>query len=273
MAASSSAFLGDPTVLKLAAGDRPPSWGLNMNLVSPPPAQLCDAYRALLETSSAEARVLLDAGAYFYPDWSLHLTLASPAPFTNTMLADADSQAAYADVWARALSEVSQTRKDGEWPAGPFPLVIERLLLDKAAGIMLYSDPTGAVTQLRDTIKRIAAEHPLFSGTAGSKANPVGAGTPSGGELLARSGFKVPGIIHSTVLRFKRDIAPGPEADAVRAAFDALAARWAPVTVQAEAVLLVHERVPYMHLHLEKPLADGGDSACIQQAFPFDAAG
>jgi hypothetical protein len=145
--------------------------------------------------------------------------------------------------------------------------VVERLVLDKAAAIMLYSDPTGAVTQLRDTIKRIAADHPLFSGAAGS------GGTPPGGELLARSGFKVPGIIHSTVLRFKRDIAPGSEADAVRAAFDAMAARWVPVTVQADAMLLVHERVPYMHLHLEKPPAEGGDSACIQQAFPFDAAG
>jgi len=260
-------------VVRLAAGDRPISWGLNMNLVSPPPAQLCDAYRALLETSSAEARVLFDAGAYFYPDWSLHLTLASPAPFTNTMLADDVSRDAYADIWARALRGVAEGRKAGEWPVGPFPLVIERLVLDKAAAIMLYSDPTGAVTQLRDSIKRIAAEHPLFTGAAGSGAGPGGAGTPSGGELLARSGFKVPGIIHSTVMRFKHDIAPGQEADAVRAAFDALAARWVPITVQADAMLLVHERVPYMHLHLEKPSADGGDSACIQQAFPFGAAG
>ena len=58
---------------------------------------------------------------------------------------------------------------------------------------------------------------------------------------------QVPGIIHSTVLRFTEELS-GDRAAMVDDIFQATAAAWAPVLVRATKLHIAIEDVPYMHM-------------------------
>lgn len=245
----------DPFTTALLAGDdgRATVWGLNLNLASPPPRALLAAF----EPWAAAARAALrGAGAYVYPGFSLHITCASPAPFTNCEVAPGE-RAALCAAWAAALREevAAERRKPGggEWPAAPFPLVYERVTLESAAAIIRIADPTGAVGRVRALIDR-ASRHPAVAGLPGG--------------LAERSRHRIPGIIHTTVVRFGAPPDAGVDEAAIRAAFAPLAEGWAPVTVVCDALTLVEEAATYMHLHL-----DGADAGRVVLALPFGEGG
>jgi hypothetical protein len=61
--ATMSAFKVDPYVPDLAAGRRPATWGLNLNLASPPPEELRAPYEALAHQLTKELEVCLRRAA------------------------------------------------------------------------------------------------------------------------------------------------------------------------------------------------------------------
>lgn len=237
-------FKVDEFTTKLMTGDRGCSdtWGLNINLASPPPVDLVTAYEPFaLRLSDA----MKGTGAYVYPSFSLHITTASPAPFTNChiSLAERDS---LRSAWADALRAVSQ---DPSWPSAPFPLIYERVTLETAAAIAWVSDPTGAVARIRALIQRAFESEAVQS-------------LPNG--LALRSRHRIPDIIHTSVLRFGAEPGPGRDEASIRAAFDSVASTWQPVTVMCDALRLVEEAALYMHLHL-----DGEDAGRVALTLPF----
>jgi hypothetical protein len=264
--AGSGRFVVDPTASLLAAsfdgagmiaaGAPPPpeSWGLNLNLASPPPKELVDAYEVLRRELSATMR---GSGAYLYPAEFLHCTAASPAPFTACGLASDEERGRYERAWAQALRDCCEP--DAGYPAAPFPLIYARASLGNAAGIFEIEDPTGAVARVRSVV-RACMDHPALA--------ELDASVGEAGGIVARGGFKVPGIIHSTFLRFGAPAEPGVADAAIQADFEAaVAAAWKPVTVMCDRLLLVRETVPYMHLHLR-----GADVGAIIAELPFGPA-
>lgn len=242
-------FLGDRAAKALSEGAACPSWGLNLNLLSPAPSPLLEAYRSLFrddEPRKAVEQLLATGNVYFYKETALHLTVSSPAPFTSTKISREDTAAheALAALWKRALEFAA--RNDPDWPRGPFAVTAESLVLEgRSAAFMSFRDDEGKIAALRRIIRRVAEEGCHWSdeesrrdGSAVLAANK---------ELISRSGFKTPGIYHSTVLRFTADVTDEAEAEAIRASFAVLQKNWKPVTVQVEELLLVHERRPYMH--------------------------
>jgi hypothetical protein len=140
--------------------------------------------------------------------------------------------------------------KDG-FPDSPFPLIYDTPRLDPAAGIFLVSDPTGAIARIRAILARVYAR-------------------PELAPYLAKTLPKSPNIIHSTFLRFATPPTdPGVTDDEIARRFEeAVVKSWEPVTVMADALLLVREVRPYMHLALGAGEADEG---CIVAALPYGA--
>lgn len=194
--------------------------------------------------------IMQPLGGYVYPGYSLHITAGAPAPFTTSPLGAAGTppaaRAAYTATWLDALAGAA-TREAG-WPTAPFPLVYRALVLDASAGYFAIDDPSGGVAAVRACLHRAAA------------AVAAAGGDPS----PSTAGFKTPGIVHSTVLRWAR-APPLAAAAAIRAAWEAIAADWRPVTVMVRAAVVVHERRAYMHLHL-----DGADADAVLAVLPFE---
>ena len=239
----------DPLTRRLARGDvgRDDTWGLNLNLASPPPPELYAPYAELAARLAAEGVTSERAGAYVYPFHTLHITCASPAPFTHCALRR-EERAPFMAGWAAALA--AEAAADPAFPRAPFPLVYDRVTLEPAAAIFRVEDPTGAVARVRALVARCMRHEAV-------------AGLPD--DAAGRSACRIPGIVHTTFLRFGAP--PSVPEAALRAAFDAAAATWRPVTVMCDALRLVEEDAIYMHLDLT-----GRDRDRVLLELPFRAA-
>lgn len=206
-----------------------------------------------LRAPYAELRTRLQAamrpfGGYVYPFESLHVTVTSQSPFTDSCLAAAD-RPAFERAWAEALS--SARSSDARWPRAPFPLVFRSVRLDANAALFVIDDPTGAIAALRQLLEELAR-------------------SPALAPYAAAAGMRSPKIVHSTILRFAHPPPAEATEEAVRAAFDEAVACWQPVTVQADALLLVREVVPFMHLEVGPGTAPAGAHAdCVLAALPY----
>jgi len=264
-------LVADAITQRLVAEGRAAStWGLNANLFDMEMEPLRAPYAALAAAMTEEfAAVGLDESVvYVYPFEHLHITAASPAPFTHTTLATAEARAAFEAAYVAAARETCSAAvagSEGEWPAAPFEVLVgAELRLDAACGILLCGDAAGAVPRVR---RRLAAcmRHAAVAAL--------------GEAAAAAAAFKHPSIVHMSFLRFLR--APGAAAAAaggdaaVRAAFARAAARaWpAPVAVRADALYLVRELRPYMHLRVgPRGGPPGEDAACVVARLPYGAA-
>jgi hypothetical protein len=236
----------DAVTADLAAGAAGPVWGLNVSAHALEPEPLRAPYAAL---ASALTAALAPAAGYVYPFAHLHVTAASPAPFTHATL-DASDAAEYEAAFLAALAEEAVPGRGG-FPDAPFPLIYGRPRLDAAAGIFVVDDPTGAMPRVRAAIARAAAR-------------------PEVAKFAARAAMRTPGIVHCSFVRFGAPPAEGFSDDDIAAAFDAAAAAWEPVTIVARELLLVREVRPYLHLDLGP---GGADEACIIGRFPYGPAG
>lgn len=129
--------------------------------------------------------------------------------------------------WCEALDV--ELRHEELLRKGPARMVLRRPRLSRAAGLFWVENPTGHVAALRAcatrAAERVAARMPSLPPSA--------------------LGFSVPGIIHSTFLRFHAGPPPAAE---FAAAFEAVADLWRDVEVDAESVCLALEQHPYMHV-------------------------
>ena len=186
-----SRFRVDALAQPLAVGARPQTWGLSMNALAQAHAELLPAYAPWAAAAAEAMRAAGPRACYFYPHDFTHVTAAAPAPFTNAALAgwSGAERADFAGRWLDALRDA--VRAPGSaWPRAPFPLTFAALELHDGCAIFKVEDPTGGVAAVRRCFAE-AAKHPrLVDGGAGA-------------ALLARSGFKAPAIVHSTVVRLR----------------------------------------------------------------------
>ena len=228
MAASAPGSAVDAIAIPLAAGERPPTWGLNLNVFPQGQADLAAPFAAW---KALAAPLLAATGAYLYDTPYLHVTASSPAPFTHAPLASWSEaeRTRYERAWGAALAAVCTRAACPQWPAAPFPLIFRELQLHASCAIFLVEDPTGAVGAIRECVAAAAA---LVQGTEG--------------ELLGRSGWKSPKIVHSTIMRIVAPTEPG----VMQAAWAEAAARWPQegVTITCKEMVYLREVVAYQHM-------------------------
>lgn len=226
----------DPVTTRLARGERPLTWGLNVNAHRMQPEELRAPYQALRASASA---ALAGTGAYVYPFEHLHITVSSPAPFTHTTIVDDAARAEAERAVLKVLREECVPGKDG-FPDAPFPLIYERPRLDPNAALFQIGDPTGAIARIRAAVARCYARPELAAHVA---------------TLVPRT----PAIIHSTFVRFAEAPADGVTDDDIAQRFEeAVVKVWQPVTVMADALRIVREVRAYMHLAMGPGEADDG---------------
>jgi hypothetical protein len=232
-------------------GQRPPVWGLNLNFFQMESEEMREPYMAWREKA---IEIMAGTGAYIYPFEHIHVTVASPAPFQHpehNTWSDAEKME-YTNAWIEALNSncsanvslaegsFNAERTAAEWPTHPFPMIFHSMELHSSCGVFLLLDPTGSVPRIRRCITR-ALEHEALS-------------TGKAPELLARSGFKIPSIIHCTVMRLAVDRDVGMTDDELEAKWDRAASEWTPTTVHADRMILIQERVAYQHIRQSEGL-------------------
>ena len=243
MATTQPPFYVDPIAARLAtaggehqrllsSADSAGVWGINANLLSPPPPELCAQYESFAVALSAAMR---PCGGYVYPAYTLHVTAASCSPFTHSRVRPHD-RPALRKAWNRALSDFP--------PLAPFELTLMRPKLEHAAALFELTDPTGGVAALRGLFRDAFERHPALR--------------ELGSVVDDDSAFRIPGIVHSTILRVVAPPVGGITPEEVRRRFDIIAATWKPLKLRVSSVILVEEVVPYMHLHLSSGGADEG---------------
>ena len=223
----------DEIAVPLARGERPPVWGLNLNVFPQGQADFAVPFAAWV---SQAAPLLSPFGCYLYDTQFLHVTASSPAPFTNGASLSTwveEEKARYSAAWLGALQAAckpSSGGAEGRWPRAPFPLVFKTLRLDSSCAIFLVEDPTGSVAAIRECVA-VAAQ-------VVEQREP---------ELFARSGWKTPKIIHSTVMRI---VELNADAGPLQNAWAQAAALWPAegVTILCKEMTFLKEVVAYQHM-------------------------
>ena len=192
-----------------------PVFGFNLACAWPFPATAARFYLPLAERLAA-----LDQAVYVYPDWETHITILTFVNFSLHKNPEPERLAQLQSLLepARSLLRPLLTR-----PA--FKLMLGQPILTRKAAILPISDPTGAIAGIRQTVSAaLAADKSLHA-------------------ELVRTGLNVPGIIHSTIMRFKsqpRDLAR------FLTDFDQAAATAESFPLQIDELLLTTETKPYM---------------------------
>lgn len=240
-------FSPDRYVRGLRAGNPDRVFGINLNLIGPPPKEFIPPYKAFIADLS---RALDGLDVYLYPTYSIHITAGALVPFTHNGITDPAERELLKRAWAAAFRDFLPNQAC--WPKEPFAITYVKPVLDTSAGYFAVEDPSGAVARIRMCLKTAQDEFiPAFPGVTA--------------DLVDRTKFKVPGIIHSTFLRFGPNIASSEvSGDEIRARFESAARSFQPVTLRIDHVNLVEERVPYMHLQME-----GRDADCVLSSVPF----
>jgi hypothetical protein len=199
----------------LAADPDASVFGFNLACAWPFPAAASPSYCPLAERLAA-----LDPAVYVYPDWETHVTILT---FVNFSLHKSPKPERLAQLQQLLEQVRSLLRPLLTRPA--FELMLGQPILTRKAAILPISDPAGAIAEIRQTVSgALAAEKGLHA------------------ELL-RAGLNVPGIIHSTIMRFKnqpRDL------EQFLTDFDQAAATAESFPLQIDELLLTTETKPYM---------------------------
>jgi hypothetical protein len=190
-------------------------FGFNLACAYPFPEAAARAYRPI-----AERLGKLDPAVYVYPDSQTHITLVTFVNFSLHRRVDTGRVAQLQSLLTPVMELIQPLLKR---PA--FELILNPPVLTRKAAIIPIIDKTGAVASIRQTIRaRLETNTPLHN------------------ELI-QSGLNVPGIIHSTIMRFKS--APANLSQFV-ADFDTAASSMQPFPLTVNELLLTTETKPYM---------------------------
>lgn len=205
----------------LASDSDVPAFGLNLACAWPFP----EAWRAGYESLAAELR-RLGPWLYVYPFANTHVTLVSLLSFARHVRPQPELVerlrarlpeilAALAPLWT--LNSPARIKS--------FTLRPQMPVLGRGAAILPLLNPDGEVQRLRErTVELLRANPPLH-------------------EALTAGGMNVPGILHSTILRFRR---PPPDLRSFLSAFDEIAATVRLPSMEVREFLLTSETRPYM---------------------------
>jgi hypothetical protein len=199
----------------LAADPDGPVFGFNLACAFPFPAPAARLYRPIAERLSA-----LDPAVYVYPEWETHVTIVTFVSFSLHRRGEPERLAQLQSL-IHPVRELIRPLLEG--PA--FELVLGAPVLTRKAAILPISDATGAIARIRQSVRSaLAADKALHA-------------------ELVHGGLNVPGIIHSTIMRFKSEPANLPK---FLADFDQAAAAAESITLAIDELLLTTETKPYM---------------------------
>ncbi len=192
-----------------------PVFGFNLACAWPFPAAAARCYRPIADCLAA-----LDPAVYVYPEWETHVTILTFVNFSLHRRPDPERLAQLQSLVNPVRELIRPLLKQ---PA--FELVLGPPLLTRKAAILPISDAMGAIADIRQSIRAaLAADKELHA-------------------ELVRLGLNVPGIIHSTIMRFKsepRDLTK------FLANFDQAAAAAEAFPLEIDELLLTTETKPYM---------------------------
>jgi len=205
----------------LASDPDVPTFGLNLACAWPFP----EAWRAGYERM-AHKLTALGPEIYVYPFAFTHITLVTFVSFVRQV----NPSPELTNPLEAKIPEIVKTLAPLFAENSPerikrFALHPQAPVLSRAAGILPLQNPDAEVRRLRGrTVELLQANEPLHR------------------ELTAR-GFNMPGIIHSTVMRFRQR---PPDLRKFLAAFDEVAAETRFPELEVGQILLTSETKPYM---------------------------
>jgi hypothetical protein len=160
---------------------------------------------------------------YVYPLWETHITILTFVNFGLHRRPDA-TQLGELKACINPILELIRPLFAAR-EIGPFRLEFRPPVLTRKAAILPISNPSGQIAQIRQ------------------RAGQLLDGNKDLRDQLSRRGLNVPGIIHSTILRFKK--APRDPRQ-FTAGFDHAAAAAMPFAIEVNEILLTTETKPYM---------------------------
>jgi hypothetical protein len=191
-----------------------PVFGLNLACAYPFPAAVAWEYNSLAAKLAAS-----DPSVYVYPLWETHVTIATFVNF-NLHRQPADPELAKLSALAGRIIHCIQSLK-----AGSFVLRLHPPILTRKAVIIPISNSNGEIARIRtETLQLIRRDPELHT------------------ELLARD-LTVPEIIHSTIMRFPRQL---EDLGGFINRFQAIAATACPREIEVSEIFLTEETKPYM---------------------------
>lgn len=258
----SVSFEPDPLISYLVRpdSDRSPCFALVLVAAWPPSASEADKhleqqYNRFRETVSlcwdetdrpkASGTVKNKVGGtgalYLYPYEKLHITIAtliSNNDYSKLQHGDSVDQSSQEEkiieVWKKILKRASDSSK---WPRkAPFQLQVESAQIGSRAGILLWKDLSGSVEAVRQCIREACIDEAKTFQDAN----------------LSPTTLSVPGIIHSTFLRFYQT--PVSDGSDVQDKFQSMVLpklhNFFPPNPPREVRVMryVCERTPYMHI-------------------------
>ena len=204
-------------------GDDPgvSTFGLNLACAWPFP----EAWRANYERLAQRLRAL-GPWVYAYPFPFTHVTLVTLVSFARYLRPTAETVKAGEERLPEIVATLAPMfAASSPERIKPFTLHPQSPVLSRSAGILPLQNPDGEVARLRQrTVELLRGKEPLH-------------------RELTECGLNVPGIIHSTVLRFRQ---PPPDLERFLAAFDELGAETSFPPLEVGEVLLSSETKPYM---------------------------
>jgi hypothetical protein len=198
-----------------------PTFGMNLACAWPFPAAWRESYEEMARKLSA-----LGPEVYVYPFPCTHITLVTLVNFARLIRPGAE----LVETLKAGIPEILATLSPLFAEHSPerirsFVLEPQSPVLARGAGLLPMHNPDGEVARLRRrATELIQANEPLH-------------------RELMECGFNVPGIIHSTVLRFIR---PPADLEKLLSKFDEIAAESKFPTLKVSEVLLTSETKPYM---------------------------
>lgn len=195
-----------------------PVFGFNVACAYPFPESVTQPYKELASKLSG-----LGPAVYVYPLWETHVTIMTFVNFSRHKRPSSGSVEALRSLVA-PVTEILQCVLESA-SIKSFTLQFHAPVLSRKAAVLPVLNPTGEIQKLRRLVTdALKAEKKLY-------------------EKLQNAGLTTPGIIHSTILRFKR--APD-NLFAFLGGFDGIAFQTKPFTVRIRELLLTAETKPYM---------------------------
>ena len=209
--------------------------GINLACAWPFPESLRDEYERMARRFAA-----LGPWLYVYPFEFTHMTLATFISFAKHVRPAPELVKKLEAKTGKILEVISPLFSEAPSPPpslpmgervaegrvrGAFILQPQAPVLTRAAAILPMLNPGGEVQRLRQCVSELLQRNaPLH-------------------QELVELGLSVPGIIHSTVMRF---IQPPPDLNQFLAAFDEIAADTKFPAISVDELLLTSETKPYM---------------------------
>jgi hypothetical protein len=202
----------------LAADPDCPVYGLNLACAFPFPVALEAPYTAMAKQLEA-----LDDGVYVYPFWETHVTIMTFVNFSKHRRPSATQLAEL----SRFIEPIADLARDSleKLQLTSFQLEFGPPQLSPKAAILQGDNPTGEIAGIRREMVNALKQKPELH------------------TAFLAAGFNVPGIIHSTILRFK-DIPQDPPRFKTAFTEAVKSAPSLPMTVSE--ILLTTETKPYM---------------------------